>query len=246
MIKTALLRPVAVAVSACFLLAACVSDGNKPTTTGPDGQPQQQLTPEEQRLRQQADTFNQTMVEGAIVGCLGGMLLGALVAGKGNRAAGVAAGCAVGGGIGAGAGAYVADKQEQYANTEQRYNAMIDDVHKDNERLAGLIQTARTTIAADKGRIEQIDADLAAKKITMDQAKTKMAHVDENTAYLQKTIASLKDRRDNYVAAAKQTPANSNQKAQMDKEINALQTQIAQLDDQLGALVARRKVSNVG
>lgn len=243
MINKTILRPVAAAVAACFLLAACASDGNKPGS-GPNGQ----LTPEEQRLRQQADTFNQTVVEGAVVGCIAGTLLGLLVAGKNNRGEGAAVGCAAGAAVGGGAGAYVADKQEEYANTEQRYNAMIDDVHKDNERLAGLIQTARSTIATDKGRIEQIDADLAAKKITMDQAKARMARVDDNTAYLQKTIASLKDRRDKYVAANQQSQAGTStaQRAKMDQEIKNLEGQIAQLDDQLNSLVARRKVSNVG
>lgn len=240
MIKASILRPVSTLVATCFLLAACATDGNKPGDS--------QLTPDEQRLRQQADTFNQTVVEGAVVGCIAGTLLGLLVAGKNSKGEGAAVGCAAGAAVGAGTGAVVADKQEQYANTEQRYNAQIDEVHKDNERLAALIQTARSTIATDRSRIEQIDADLATKKITLAEAKSRMVHVDENTAYLQKTIASLKERRDKYVADAKQNQAGTSvaERAKMDGEIKNLQTQIAQLDDQLSSLVTRRKVSNVG
>lgn len=240
MIRISSLRPIAIAVAASLLLAACATDGSSPSA---DGQP---LSPEEQRLRQQADTFNQTMAEGALTGCLAGMLVGILA--SNNKARGAIAGCVVGGGIGAGAGAYVAQKQSDYADTEQRYDSMIDDVRKDNQRLAEVIQTSRVTIAADRHRIDEIDADLAAKKISLNDAKVRMSRVDSNTAYLQKTIASLKERRDNYIAAAQQSKTGSTaaQHAQMDQQITTLQSQIAQLDEQLNALVTRRKVSNVG
>lgn len=102
-------------------------------------------------------------------------------------------------------------------------------------------------IADDKARIEQIDADLAAGKITLAQAKTKMASVDDNTAYLDNTLTELRKRQQTYVDAAAQTKTGSaKQNAAMQAEIGKLETQIAQLQAERDALVQRRTVSRVG
>lgn len=237
-------KAVALSLSACLLLSAC-------QTTGANERP---LTAAEQRMRDQADTYNQTMLEGAATGCavgaLAGILMGATTKKNKGRNALVdgAIGCAAGGVIGGGVGAYVADKQEKYANKEQQLDSMISDVRGENQRLGGLIATTQQVIADDKARMDQIDKDLAAGKITMDQAKQKMTAVDDNRSYLDNTITELRKRKDTYAEAARQTTggARSAKADAMNAEIATLEKQIAQMEAERDSLVKRRTVSRVG
>lgn len=235
-------KVIAVALSASIFLSACQTTN----TTKSDGTP---LTPAEMRMREQAATYNQTIAEGAAVGCLIGGGLGLLLGG-GKALENAAVGCAIGLGVGAGAGAYVADKQEQYANEEQQLDAMITDVQADNQRLAGLIDSVRQVIAEDTARMDQLERQLAAGKISMDQARTQMASVDENKKYLDQTIASLNERYQTYQDAAQQVAANGgvsrSQTREMDREMAQLEAQIAQLESERDSLAQRRSVSRIG
>jgi C4-dicarboxylate-specific signal transduction histidine kinase len=233
-------KVIAVALSASLFLSACQTT----STTNANGEP---LTPAEIRMREQASTYNSTIAEGALAGCVAGGLLGLLVGGK-RGVANAAIGCAVGGALGAGAGAYVADKQETYANREQQIAAMTADVQADNERLEALIESTRQVIAQDTARIKQTEQQLAAGKITMEQAKAKMASVDANKEYLDQTIAGLNDRRKTYQDAADQM-ANSGKSRDlraMEKEIAQLEDQIAMLETERDSLAQRRTVSRIG
>lgn len=216
-------------------LSGCATTSNK------------NLTPEEIRMREQADTYNQTVAEGALIGCAAGALIGALVASKNDRLAGAAIGCGAGGLLGGGAGAYVADKQESYASKEDQIDAMITDVRLENKKLAELNASVRQVVAQDKARINQIDADLASGAITMKEAKSRIASVDENTKYIDNTLVELRKRRDTYDNAAYEIGiANKRQSRDMTVEINKLEAQIAQMEAERNALVERRTVSRVG
>ncbi|HLO76549.1 MAG TPA: hypothetical protein VK196_08850 [Magnetospirillum sp.] len=241
--KTA--KGVALSLSCVLFLSAC-------QTTGGSDRP---LTAAEQRMREQADTYNSTVAEGALTGCaagaLAGVLVGALGGGKKkgqNMLVDGAIGCAAGAVIGGGVGAYVADKQEKYANKEQQLDSMISDVRGENKRLAGLVTTTHQVIADDKARMDQIDRELASGKITMEQAKKKMAAVDDNRAYLDNTIKELNKRRDTYAEAAKQTASGTPRAKNeaMNAELAKLEKQISQLEAERDSLAQRRTVSRVG
>lgn len=238
-------KAVAVSLSATMLLSAC-------QTTGSSDRP---LTANEQRMREQAATYNQTVAEGALLGCLAGGGVGAGVGAVGskkkkgqNALLGAALGCAVGGVVGAGAGAYIADKQEQFATKEQQLDSMIADVRGDNQKLSQLISNTQMVIADDKARMDQIDQQLASGKITMDQARKQMASVDDNRTYLDNTIQGLRKKKETYAEAAKQTTSDvPKAKADaMNQEIATLERQIAQLEAERNSLVQRRTVSRVG
>ncbi len=216
-------------------LSGCATTSNK------------NLTPEEIKMREQANTYNQTIAEGALVGCAAGALIGALVASKNDRLAGAAIGCGAGGLVGGGAGAYVANKQENYANKEDQINAMIEDVRLENKKLGELNASVRQVVAQDKARINQIDADLASGAITMKEAKNRIASVDENTKYIDNTLTELRKRRDTYDNAAYEIGiVNKKQSREMTAEITKLEAQIAQMEAERNALVERRTVSRVG
>lgn len=222
-------------VAACLFLAACATSNVDQST----------LSPAEKRLREQADTFNQTVVEGAVAGCVAGLLVG-LLAGGNNRGQGAAIGCAAGAAVGGATGYYIADKQEQYANEEARLDSMTDDVRKDNQRLADMIATSRQVIAEDSKTLDGLNQKIASGQMSKEKAKQELARIDENTQYMQKTLAKLKEKHDEYVQARAQTQGSAQRAQAMDKEIGTLEKQIAQLEGDINGLMQRRQVARIG
>ena len=193
-------RGLAVALVAGLSLGGCV------TTSGSADN----LTPEEQRMRAQADDFSDTVVQGAVVGAVAGGLLAILSGNKDNAAQFAALGAAAGGG----AGYYVAKQKENYATEEARLDAMIGDVRKDNSRLAELTANAKTVIVSDMARIDKVEAQLAAGQITQQQAKAELARAEDNGKYLTSAIEGLKKRHEEYVKASAELAARNDVKVQ--------------------------------
>lgn len=206
------------------------------------------MTPAEKRMREQAATFNQTVVEGAALGCVAGMLLGALVSGRGDghRGQGMALGCAAGAAVGGATGYYIADKQEEYASTEERLEAMTTDVRADNQRLADLIDASRQVIAADMKTIERTEKQMAEGLINRERARNQLAAVDDNARYLEQTVANLKKKQQEYTIARASSEGSVQSVGVMDSEISRLEQQISTLEKDLDGLIQRRKVSRIG
>ena len=223
-------------------LAIVVSGCAQRQTHHPSGRP---YTPAEQQLRQQADTFNQTIAEGCAAGAVAGAAGGAIAGGDWQTAL---IGAVIGTAIGCGAGAYIANIQEQNTLDEQEMDKVIADVRADNQRLTGLVNSAQDVIAADKAKIDQIDRQLAAGQISMAQAQTQMASVDENRQYLESTLGNVRLRQNEWkeVAAEAGRRGDAQKVAEMNQEIAKLETQVASLESELDTLVERRRVSRVG
>lgn len=226
-----------VALATALMLGAC-------TTTGSNDESR---TPAEQKMRDQAATFNTTMAEGAVAGCVVGAIIGILASNR-NHGSGAAIGCGAGAALGGATGYMVASTQEKYANEESRLDAMTAELKADNQRLAGLVESSRQVIASDKAAIENLDKQIAEKKIGTAQARAEIAKVDDNIAYLKQTVANLKKREEEYQTARNQAAAQAGAQAAagVDAEISTLQTQIASLEKDLDGLVTRRKISRVG
>ena len=211
--------------------------------------PSRPLTPAEQRMRAQAADFNRTIAEGvvfgALLGAMAGAAAGAAVKSK-NRGEGAAIGAAIGalagGVLGGAAGSYYADKKQQYANEEQRLDSILADLRQQNTELAQLVDSTRTVVAADQQRLGQIDHDLAARRISRQQAQQQLAEVDGNIRFLQQTVSTLRERRADWQAVADtaRTDTSSARIQQMDQEINRLEQQIQLIEGELNALTSRR------
>jgi archaellum component FlaC len=226
----------AVALGMALLLGACT------TTDGDTAR-----TPAEQKMREQANTFNQTIGEGALAGCIAGAIIGILASSR-HKGGGAAIGCGAGAAVGGATGYMVASKQETYANEEARLNAMIDELRADNQRLSGLIESSHTVIESDKAALAALDKKIAANTITQSQAKAELAKVDDNIKYLQQTVANLKKREAEYQTARDEAAAKASAQktAEVDAQIATLKNQIASLETDLDGLVTRRKISRVG
>ncbi len=214
------------------------------------------LTPQEERMRAQAADFNRTITEGVVAGALGGAAAGAgigALANKRNRSQGALIGAAIGALAGAlmggAAGKYYADKKERYANQEQRLDAIIADLQKQNAELNALVDSTRTVVDADKRKIDDVSKELAANKISKQEARQRLASVEGNCRFLSQTIATLKQRHDEWKQVADQAraePTSDSKKIQvLDGQINRLEQQITLMQGDLDALNSRR-VSVVG
>lgn len=231
-------RAVAMVVSFVMLVSACA--GANLGLSEPSGP----LTPAEQRMRDKAKDFNRTLGEGIAMGAMAGAAAGggvAVATGK-NAWIPVLAGAALGAAMGAVAGSYYAQKKEKYANEEDVLGAMIADAQADNQKTQALIADVQTVAAADKLKMKQIKRDLANKKISQEQAKTELATIDSNRQVVEKLVANLSKRRDEWreAAADARSDANNPKIVQLDREIGKLDKEVALAQRELDALNAHR------
>jgi len=125
---------------------------------------------------------------------------------------------------------------------------MITEVRGQNAKLSELLVTSRRVIAEDKRKIERIDRELAAGRLSRDRARAEMTSVDSNQQYLENTLANLKKEQVNWerTAARVRGQGNPQKAAEMDREVNRLEQQVSSLETELDSLVKRRRVSRVG
>jgi uncharacterized protein YceH (UPF0502 family) len=181
--------------------------------------------------------------------CAGGALVGILACQLGNPsdkntcmlAAGIA-GC----GVGMGANYYMDNQRSKYANAEDRLDATIADVRKDNQELQALSDTARSVIADDKRKIEQLKKDIASNKVQRTQAQQQIADIDANTNYLKKTLADVRSKQQEWVKVAAAERNSGARTDTLDAEINKMQKQVAQLESEIDQLYQQRSSIQLG
>ena len=235
----------AIAVVVSAALAGCETLPTQPSAMeGPlSGQ-----SPEEARLRQQGNAFNNTVAEGCAVGAVAGALIGALLSGKHHRGRGAAIGAAAGGALGCGSGWWLAETQQRHAMSEQQLDALAQTLRQENAKLAQLVNTSRQVIAEDKRKIARIERDLAAGLLSREQARAEMGSVDSNERYLNQTLSNLKQQQGEWRQTAQRVRGSGNPQraAEIDREVAALERQVAVLEADLDSLAKRRRVSRVG
>lgn len=181
--------------------------------------------------------------------CAGGALVGALACQLGNPSEKtqcmIAAGL-VGCGVGMGANYYLDNQRSKYANAEDRLDATIADVRKDNQELTALSDTARSVIADDKRKIQQIKQDIASNKLQRAQAQQQIAEIDANTSYLKKTLADVRSKQQEWVKVAAAERNSGARTDTLDAEINKMQKQVAQLESEIDQLYQQRSSIQLG
>lgn len=199
------------------------------------------LTDDEKLLREQSDSFVQDNVfggaaTGAVVGCLLGGVLGALL---GGRASSAAIGCgagAAGGAIVGGVDGYMNAKAAQnQSNKILMTRSVTTDIRKENAKLETAVQTAQRVVDADQKKLDQIKADLAAKKITIENARAQASVIKQNSAEIAQILDAARKNRDDFVDARNKLQGGVDT-SQLDQEIDQLNGEIDQLQNQLASV----------
>jgi uncharacterized protein HemX len=174
-----------------------------------------------------AQFFSKSGFQACAVGAVAG-ILACQISNSGDKnkcmiLAGLA-GC----GVGMGANYYLDDKRAKYANVEDRLDAYIADVRKDNEELQGLIEDSREVIADDRRKIEQLRQTIAANKVQREQAQKQLADIDKNADTLKNALDNVRVKQQEYVKvieAERKSGARSARIDALNGEINKLKQQ---------------------
>jgi flagellar biosynthesis chaperone FliJ len=206
-----------------------VTVGDAGDQTG-DQTHEQDLTPAEQRLREQSRAFQKTVWEGALIGASAGALWGIF---QGKDTEGILKRALIGGAVGGLAGAYVANKQKQYSDKEDQLDSMIADVRKSNNETENLIGSARQVIAEDKRRLASVEKRYKAGQATKADLDSTRRRVSENNAVVSQATKGAREKYSMFEGAEReyrQENPGVDTKA-LQSELRAYNQQIDNLDE---------------
>lgn len=223
-------------------LSACQTTGPKQqaSSTQPVNStaPAQPLSEAEQRMRQDSDRFNQTVIGGILTGAVAGAAAGALAAiltgGNKKEIRNTAvAGAVVGGTIG-GIDGYVTAKKEQAGRDEIRtLQAAAADVRQDNNKLQAFLDSSGTVLAEGKARLASLRSDVAAKRLSAEQADAARKREEQNIASMNATLVQAKKTREQYTQASAQFAGTPQSRRDLDAELARMNKQVAQLENNI-------------
>lgn len=143
-------------------------------------------------------------------------------------------------GIGIGANYYLDYQRGQYADAEQRLDVLIADVRADNQKLQTLTSQAQQVLKQDKQTLAQIQNGIKRKSMEKSAAQTQLAKVDANTQTLNKTLADLKGRQQQWQDVANKERGQSPKVQALDAEIGRMQKQIVTLEREVDSVEQQR------
>jgi hypothetical protein len=224
-------------VALSLMLPGC-QGGRLPMPFGaPDGE-----TPAEARMREDSSRFNATVLGGTVAGCG----IGAVVAALGCKIGGgdarrvrhcAVAGCVVLGAAGAADGYHTAKQQQASRDRVRTTQAMVADVRQDNQKIQAFLESSDKVLADSRARLRQIDAQVAARRISTDQAAVERRRIEQNRDLMQSTLEEMKRSRDVYHEAAKKEPTGAGHR-DLDGELNRMDQKIASLERNVRAMNA--------
>lgn len=149
-------------------------------------------------------------------------------------------------GVAMGGNYYLDQRRSEYANTNERLQIITSDVQTDTQRIVARTETAYAVIRDDKRHIAQIQKQISAKQIDAEKAKAELKQIDKNIERLNKDLANMDQRAEEYEKVAQQERndgANRSDISKLDKDIanmrskiNVLQNEVASLYDQRNAI----------
>jgi len=213
--------------------------------TGCQSVPSQSQTDPRLSNSNSAEFFSQSGMQACAIG--GGIgLIACALGDPDNKKACMLTAAVVGCGVGMGANYYLDQRRSQYANAEQRLDATIADVRKDNIRIQQLSQTAQNVLADDRRKLAQIRQDMANNRLQVAQARQQLAGIDANAAFLRKSLADTKKREREWRQVAEAERNNGARVDTLNAEINTMQRQIGQLEREVEQLYQQRSAIRLG
>jgi hypothetical protein len=193
------------------------------------------LSPAERQMREDQDRFNKTVFGGMLAGAAAGAAVGVVTSvikgddpkkTRENVKNGVLVGVVAGGVDG-----YVTAKKEQAGRNEVRaLQSEVADVKRDNGRLQAFIDSANAVLAEGRARLAALSADVAAKRVSAQDAEAARQREEQNIDAMKATLADAKKTRDQYTQAAAQFKARPQDKRDLDAEIQRMDKQVGQLE----------------
>lgn len=173
-----------IALLSCLFLVGCQNMG------GGDVDPR--LTEGEE-----AKFFSKSGAQACAAGALTGVLACAL-SNSGNKAACMAIAAVAGCGVGAGANYLLDQRRAKFANNEQRINSFIEDVQADNQKLQSRMRNINVVLRENQQTLKTLNAQVAAKQVDQKKAKAELDRINANKAFLEKELANINTRIDDY------------------------------------------------
>ena len=194
---------------------------------------------------EQSDSFVQDnavggAATGAVLGCIAGTILDVHLAVATHGGASPGIGCAAGAAAGAVAGGVDGYEQGQAAQAQATQVVMTRsvtaDIEKENDKLQTALQTAQHVVDTDQKQLDQIKSELAAKSISLEDARAQTAAIRDNTAQIADILNTARKKREDFLAARGQLLGNDT--TVVDREIAVLTGQITRLETELVSLNA--------
>jgi hypothetical protein len=236
-----------------IMLQACIGSGADSDSSGGfslfDSSSDEELTPEERALREEADVFNETVFGGAATGALllGGLCVASALLGGGNNMGR----CAILAGVGAAAGAldgYLIAKRQESSRTKVReIDLVTQDVEADNRKIEQVNDRARRVRDQNLERIREAEAKRRSQQISAEQLATERRRLQSNIDFLQDTIDKLEERRNKYHEAAQSLSAQgSGSTAELQTKIEEQTRKIQTLKQMKRDLEKANEVKRIG
>ncbi len=229
----------AVAAAVLLVMSGCKTPGplqsGQSTTPATAAAPAVPLSAAEQQMRQDSDRFNKTVIGGVLTGAAVGAGVGVLAAlltgGNKKEIRNSAVAGAVVGGVAGGIDGYVTAKKEQSGRNEIRaLQAAAADVRQDNQKLQAFLDSSGVVLSEGRQRLAALNGDLAAKRISAEQAQAARKREEQNIASMSTTLAQAKQTRDQYTQASAKFSGTPQDKRDLDGEIARMNRQVAQLE----------------
>ena len=215
------------------LLGGCLTDGGRLRIPHIPHLFSADLTPAQQQLRERADTFNQTVWEGAAIGAAAAATITFFTSNDDDRVRNTVIATVAGGTAGAIAGDYIAGKQEDYADREDVLDSMIVDVRQKNVESEQLIDAMQAVLDEDNRKLESLRAQLDAGEITRADYQGDIARIDADRVEMQVAVDSAGEQLGTFKSARDlyQKENADVDTAQLNNEIATLQGRIATMND---------------
>ncbi len=242
-------RTVALAM-AFALVASGGCDTMKSAIGGPSAPPADE-TPAQRQLREDAEAYNKVLLGGMLTGAAVGAGIGVLTClfkrddqGRCAVQRGIA-GAVIGGVAGAADGYMTAKKQQATREKIREIDLVTADVRRDNETLDAFVKASDRSLAESRATANRLRADLNARRISTEQARSEHARIEHQAKLMQETLENMKKSRTVYAQTAAKAGATPVEKRNFDAEIRKLDREIAALERNVTAMNTVLSVSRV-
>ncbi len=230
--------PVVLMVVCSLAISGCASTGSSMLNNGVKPDP---------RLTQGNDAkfFSQSGLQACLMGAAAGAAIGLLAGGK-NKAPAAIAGAVATCGVAMGANYYLDVRRSQYQNTSEQLKAMGEDIKSDTQKVQDRSTSITAVMTDDKKKLVQLKSDIATKTADRDVAKKDLAQIDANIGAIKGDLDSMKNLADQYRQAGAKTPGAPKDTREMQQQLAALDSKIAQLNKEADSYFALRSAIDLG